>query len=171
MDSKSNQTTPTTTSTNPVRQLLGALTRKRHIQHSPSTPTTGLHERGNDTSRSTGRSGLGFISALTRRQSAAPAPAWHPAVLPLTLCWFRLSGRRLGQVLRPGLRKGSGVRHQVWSIRAVAPDGGADRAAPGLCRWTGAKSCQKVGQGLGHGAVRPRELMEVQSRHLEEGCA
>ena len=29
----------------------------RHIQHSPSTPTTGLRERGNDTSRSTGRSG------------------------------------------------------------------------------------------------------------------
>ena len=33
------------------------LTRKRHtrhIQHSPSTPTTGLRERGNDTSKSTG---------------------------------------------------------------------------------------------------------------------
>ena len=29
----------------------------RHIQHSPGTPTTGLRERGNDTSRSTGRSG------------------------------------------------------------------------------------------------------------------
>ena len=27
------------------------------IQHSPSTPTTGLHERGNDTGRSTVRSG------------------------------------------------------------------------------------------------------------------
>ena len=37
------------------------LTHKRHIpphpQHSPGTPTTGLRERGNDTSRSTGRSG------------------------------------------------------------------------------------------------------------------
>ena len=34
------------------------LTRKQHaIQHSPSTPTTGLCERRNDTSRSTGRSG------------------------------------------------------------------------------------------------------------------
>ena len=36
------------------------LTRKRHIprhiQHSPNTPTTGLRERGNDTSKSTGRS-------------------------------------------------------------------------------------------------------------------
>ena len=28
-----------------------------HIQHSPNTPTTGLRERGNDTSKSTGRSG------------------------------------------------------------------------------------------------------------------
>ena len=27
-----------------------------HIQHSPNTPTTGLCERGNDTSKSTGRS-------------------------------------------------------------------------------------------------------------------
>ena len=29
----------------------------RHIQHSPGTPTTGLRERGNDASKSTGRSG------------------------------------------------------------------------------------------------------------------
>ena len=28
-----------------------------HIQHSPGTPTIGLRERGNDTSKSTGRSG------------------------------------------------------------------------------------------------------------------
>ena len=28
----------------------------RNNQHSPGTPTTGLRERGNDTSRSTGRS-------------------------------------------------------------------------------------------------------------------
>ena len=45
------------------------LTRKRHtprhIQHSPNTPTTGLRERGNDTSRSTGRSGR--QNAATRR--------------------------------------------------------------------------------------------------------
>ena len=45
------------------------LTRKRHtprhIQHSPNTPTTGLCERGNDTSRSTGRSGR--QKAATRR--------------------------------------------------------------------------------------------------------
>ena len=36
-----------------------------HIQHSPGTPTTGLRERGNDTSRSTGRSGR--QNAGTRR--------------------------------------------------------------------------------------------------------
>ena len=36
-----------------------------HIQHSPNTPTTGLRERGNDTSRSTGRSGR--QNAATRR--------------------------------------------------------------------------------------------------------
>ena len=37
----------------------------RHIQHSPNTPTTGLRKRGNDTSRSTGRSGR--QNAATRR--------------------------------------------------------------------------------------------------------
>ena len=36
-----------------------------HIQHSPNTPTTGLRERGNDTSKSTGRSGQ--QNAATRR--------------------------------------------------------------------------------------------------------
>ena len=44
------------------------LTRKRHIPpHSarPSTPITGLRERGNDTSKSTGRSGR--QKAATRR--------------------------------------------------------------------------------------------------------
>ena len=34
-------------------------------QHSPNTPTTGLRERGNDASRSTGRSGR--QNAATRR--------------------------------------------------------------------------------------------------------
>ena len=36
-----------------------------HIQHSPGTPTTGLRERQNDTSKSTGRSGR--QNAATRR--------------------------------------------------------------------------------------------------------
>ena len=36
-----------------------------HIQHSPNTPTTGLRERGNDTSKSTGCSGR--QKAATRR--------------------------------------------------------------------------------------------------------
>ena len=36
-------------------------------QHSPGTPTTGLRERGNDTSRSTGRSGR--QNAATRRNT------------------------------------------------------------------------------------------------------
>ena len=36
-----------------------------HIQHSPNTPTTGLRERGNDTSKSTGRSGRQKVA--TRR--------------------------------------------------------------------------------------------------------
>ena len=43
----------------------GANSTSRCIQHSPGTPTTGLHERGNDTSRSTGRSGR--QKAATRR--------------------------------------------------------------------------------------------------------
>ena len=53
-----------------IRQLLGAADAQTahlatYIQHSPSTPTTGLCERGNDTSRSTGRSGR--QEAATRR--------------------------------------------------------------------------------------------------------
>ena len=36
-----------------------------HIQHSPNTPTTGLRKRGNDTSKSTGRSSR--QKAATRR--------------------------------------------------------------------------------------------------------
>ena len=43
----------------------GAAGTSRHIQHSPGTPTAGLRERGNDTSRSTGRSGR--QNAATRR--------------------------------------------------------------------------------------------------------
>ena len=39
--------------------------RPRNDQHSPGTPTTGLRERGNDTSGSTGRSGR--QNAATRR--------------------------------------------------------------------------------------------------------
>ena len=53
----------------PIHQLLGAADAQTahhiHIQHSPITPTTGLRERGNDTSRSTGRSGR--QNAATRR--------------------------------------------------------------------------------------------------------
>ena len=59
VDSKSSQTTLAATSTSSIRQLLGAADAQtaHHIQHSPNTPTTGLRERGNDTSKSTGRSG------------------------------------------------------------------------------------------------------------------
>ena len=53
----------------PIRQLLGAADTQTaqpcHIQHSPNTPTTGLRERRNDTSKSTGRSGR--QNAATRR--------------------------------------------------------------------------------------------------------
>ena len=52
--------------TSSIRQLPGAANgTSRHIQHSPDTPTTGLRERGNDTSGSTGRSGR--QNAATRR--------------------------------------------------------------------------------------------------------
>ena len=50
MDSKNSQMTPATTSTAPIRQLLGAA-------DAQTAATTGLRERGNDTSGSTGRSG------------------------------------------------------------------------------------------------------------------
>ena len=60
---KNSQTTPATTSTSSIRQLLGAADGTPcHIQHSPNT---GLRERGNDTSKSTGRSG--WQKAATRR--------------------------------------------------------------------------------------------------------
>ena len=62
VDSKNSQTTQ-------YANYWAPLTRKGHtpchIQHSRNTPTTGLHERGNDTSRSTGRSGR--QKAATRR--------------------------------------------------------------------------------------------------------
>ena len=48
----------------PIRQLLGA-TDVQTAHATFGTPTTGLHERGNDTSRSTGRSGR--QNAATRR--------------------------------------------------------------------------------------------------------
>ena len=61
MGNKNSQTTPTTTSTSSIRQLLGATDAQaaHHATSStaPGTPTTGLSERGNDTGRSTGRSG------------------------------------------------------------------------------------------------------------------
>ena len=49
----------------PIRQLLGAADVKRHTPPHSATPTAGLRERGNDTSRSTGRSGR--QNAATRR--------------------------------------------------------------------------------------------------------
>ena len=66
VDSKNSQTTPATTSTFSIHQLLGAADAQRaHIQHSSNTPTTGLRERGNNTSKSTSRSGR--QKAATRR--------------------------------------------------------------------------------------------------------
>ena len=60
MNSKNSQTTPATTSTTPIRQLLGAAD-EQTASHATSS-TAPAHqpldcERGNDTSRSTGRSG------------------------------------------------------------------------------------------------------------------
>ena len=57
VDSKNSQTTPATTSTSSIRQLLGAADTQTAHHATFNTPTTGLRERGNDTSRSTGRSG------------------------------------------------------------------------------------------------------------------
>ena len=48
-----------------VREQRNPSNDPRSHQHSPDTPTTGLRERGNDTSRSTGRSGR--QNAATRR--------------------------------------------------------------------------------------------------------
>ena len=45
--------------------VLGGGGTRCHIQHSPNTPTTGLRECGNDTSKSTSRSGR--QKAATRR--------------------------------------------------------------------------------------------------------
>ena len=66
VDSKNSQTTPHQQPAHPqYAQLLGAACANGtpcHIQHSPNTPTTGLRERRNDTSKSTGRQ-----KAATRR--------------------------------------------------------------------------------------------------------
>ena len=61
VDIKNSQTTPATTSTSSIRQLLGAAdTQTAHPATSSTAPThqtTGLCERRNDTSKSSGRSG------------------------------------------------------------------------------------------------------------------
>ena len=57
MDSRNSHTTPATTSTTPIYQLLGAANANGTYCRIPSTPTTVLRERGDDTSRSTSRSG------------------------------------------------------------------------------------------------------------------
>ena len=51
--------------TQTIRLQAGGAGEGHHIQHSPNTPTTALRERGNDTSKSTGRSGR--QKAATRR--------------------------------------------------------------------------------------------------------
>ena len=60
-DSKNNQTIPATTSTSSIHRRLGAADAQtaHHATFStaPNTPNTGLRERGNDTSKSTRRSG------------------------------------------------------------------------------------------------------------------
>ena len=66
VDSKNSQTTPATTSTSSIRQLLGAAdAQTAHHATFSTVPTTGLRERRNDTSKSTGRSGR--QKAATRR--------------------------------------------------------------------------------------------------------
>ena len=95
-----------------------------HIQHSPNTPTTGLRERGNDTSRSTGRSG---------RQNAAT----------------QRNMRREERVTVQGPVKeqqpdgvshgGGGEKGGVWGVLEVKVTAGGGRAAGG---------------GGGRGAVR-----------------
>ena len=69
VDSKNSQTTPATTSTSSIRQLLGAIDMQtaHHATFStvPTHQLLGLRERGNDTSKSTSRSGR--QKAATRR--------------------------------------------------------------------------------------------------------
>ena len=69
VDSRNSQTTPPTTSTSSIRKLLGAAdVQTAHPAASSTAPThqtTGLCERGNDTSKSTGRSGRQKVA--TRR--------------------------------------------------------------------------------------------------------
>ena len=72
-DSENSQTIPATTSTAPGTQTTVRRWRTngtRRNQHSPGTPTTRLRECGNDTSRSTGRSGQqnAAIRRNTRRE-------------------------------------------------------------------------------------------------------
>ena len=59
VDSKNSQTTPTTTNTTSICQLLGTAdvqTAHRATSSTALAPTTGLHERGNNTRRSASRS-------------------------------------------------------------------------------------------------------------------
>ena len=78
------------------------LTRKRHmhIQHSPGTLTTGLRERGNDTGRSTGRSGR--HNAATRRNMRR-----GEGVTVQTRCCFTRTRRHVTQGVLGRSHKGS----------------------------------------------------------------
>ena len=94
-----------------------------HIQHSPNTPTTGLRERGNDTSKSTGRSGR--QKAATRRNMRreervtvqGPVKEQQPDGMSHRGLYVkqRLSRRALG------MDRGAGG-HQQWSCTAALSD-------------------------------------------------
>ena len=97
----------------------------RHIQHSPNTPTTGLRERANDTSKSTGRSG---------RQNAAT----------------RRNMRREERVTVQGPVKEqppNGMPHRGW----VPPPSNASLGEGGVSVEGGGVSAQGPGEGRGCG--------------------
>ena len=153
-----------------LHQLLGAAdAQTARNQHSPGTPTTGLREHGNDTSRSTGRSGP--QNAATRRSNAKGRTGDCPGPHKETA-----TRRNVTQGGGGGLRRGPNdlPRTQtfvsspqpamgLWTARRrprCARSGGA-----GLCR---ARPLPRALQERGRAGLPPEQLRRVEDGEVHE---
>ena len=97
------------------------LTRKRHTQDSPGTPTTGLRERGNDTSKSTGRSGRQKVATRRnmRREERVTVQGPVKKQQPDGTSHRGLGGVAYNDWARPPPRGCCKCSNQVYSPRCV----------------------------------------------------
>ena len=108
------------------------LTRKRHtphIQHSPGTPTTGLRERGNNTSGSTGRSGR--QNAATQRNMRRGERVTVQGPVKKQQCDGMSHGGGAKPLPRWGAERGFRLRWSLSGHCATCCSGGGCTAPPG----------------------------------------